>query len=140
MRRDVSYLEIAATLGDQLSAAPTGAQVPSEHALMAAHGVSRPTARAALQELQQRYLVRRVRGSGTFVNRRIDYVIGAHVPPSGTATFARSGVTAGHRVLGVSVTTAHDEVARRLDVTAGDAVIVVVRRVRVGDAWPAAPC
>lgn len=134
MPRDVSYLEIASVLGSELATAPVGARVPSEHALMATHGVSRPTARAALQELEQRYVVRRVRGSGTFVNRRIDYVIGAHVPPSGTATFARSGVTVSNRLLDVGIEAADDEVAGRLDLVAGEDVVVIVRRVTIDEA------
>jgi DNA-binding FadR family transcriptional regulator len=39
--------------------------VASEHELADANGVSRPTARAALQELEHRYLVRRVPRAGT---------------------------------------------------------------------------
>ena len=57
VRSDASYLEIAATLGDELVTATTGARVPGVHALMATHGVSRPNARAAPQEREQRYLV-----------------------------------------------------------------------------------
>ena len=54
-------------------------------------GVGRAAARSALQELERRLLVRRVQGAGTFVNRRIDYVISRTRPPSWHATVDRGG-------------------------------------------------
>lgn len=131
MPRDVSYLDIAAALSERLTRARPGDRVESEHELAAAHGVSRPTARAALQQLEHRFLVRRVRGAGTFVNRRVDYVVGAHVPPSGTETFARAGVSARTTVVDARTVRASGDVARRLKVVAGDRVVRLVRLTRI---------
>lgn len=127
MVREVSYLDIAAALTERLGTAAVGSRFASEHELVVEFGVSRPTARAALQELERRFLVRRVRGAGTFVNRRVDYVIGAHVPPSGTATFARSGVTPTIRVLTTGIVGAVGEVAERLGMPAEAPVVEIVR-------------
>lgn len=88
---DLTYLDMATELERQLQGVEAGTRVASEHELAAAHGVSRPTARAALQELERRYLVRRVRGAGTFVHRRVDYVIGPDTPPSWSDAMVASG-------------------------------------------------
>lgn len=126
-----TYLELADDLERRLTASPAGDRVASEHELVAAHGISRPTARAVLQELERRYLVRRVRGSGTFVNRRIDYVIGADGPPSFSETVRRAGAVPGARL--VDVQTRRADAARRADLglPAGTSVVVVTRVVTV---------
>jgi GntR family transcriptional regulator len=46
-----------------------GDQLPSEPELAAAYSVSRATVREALQSLENEGIVRRVHGSGTFVNQ-----------------------------------------------------------------------
>lgn len=46
---------------------PPGSRIPTESELMARHGVSRPTIARALRDLEQRGLLRRRRGVGTFV-------------------------------------------------------------------------
>lgn len=84
-----TYLELADGLAAEFTV--VGDRVPSENEIASARGVSRPTARAALQELERRFLVRRVRGSGTYVSRRIDYVISDRVPPSASATLRAAG-------------------------------------------------
>ncbi len=63
----------------------------SEHELMDRFGVSRSIARKAIAELESRFLVRRVRGSGTYVNNRVDYVISNRNPPSLHSTIASAG-------------------------------------------------
>jgi DNA-binding GntR family transcriptional regulator len=76
------YAEIVDTLVDDLAGCQPGARFASEHEIAARFAVSRAVAGAALRELESRLLVRRVRGSGTFVNGRIDYVISADRAPS----------------------------------------------------------
>ncbi len=48
---------------------PLGSQVPTEQQLCEAYGVSRVTARRALEQLRQEGLIDRVRGRGSFVAR-----------------------------------------------------------------------
>jgi DNA-binding FadR family transcriptional regulator len=65
----------AAILGGELE---IGARLPSEGALAAQLGVSRPIVREALARLRDRGLVRTVTGSGTFVQRPdVDHLAGA---------------------------------------------------------------
>lgn len=85
------YLAAADQLAEKIATQPTGTRVPSEDELARDLGVSRLTARAALNELEARYLVRRRQGSGTFVARRIDYAISRHTPPSWSEAVRRSG-------------------------------------------------
>lgn len=101
MAAESTYIELADHLERQLRRVKAGTKVASEHQLASEHGVNRLTARAALQELQRRYVVRRRRGSGTFVHHRLDYVIGPDLPPSATETYARAGATATHGLIGV---------------------------------------
>ncbi len=126
-----TYLELADALERALRRARAGERVASEHELVAAHGISRPTARAVLQELEQRFVVRRVRGAGTFVNHRIDYVIGSDRPPSFSDTVTRAGGTPGARLLDVQTRRATAEVRDALGLATGSSVVVVVRVVTV---------
>src|SRR5258708_6729216 len=72
------YAEIV----DTLVGRQPGARVASEHEIAARFAVSRAVAGAALRELESRLLVRRIRGSGSFVNGRIDYIISADRAPA----------------------------------------------------------
>lgn len=85
------YLALANELQNVIARAAAGTRVASEHELAAEHGVHRLTARAALQELERRYLVRRVQGRGTFVSERIEYRVGPDSMPSFSETVGRAG-------------------------------------------------
>ncbi len=80
----MSYLTLSQRLEEQLATASPGDLVPSENELARHHNVNRLTARAALQELERRHLVRRIQGRGTFVSRRLDYRISTGGPASFT--------------------------------------------------------
>ncbi|MEU4657534.1 GntR family transcriptional regulator [Streptomyces sp. NPDC023723] len=88
------YAEIAEVLAAEIAGRPTGTRVSSEHEIAARFDVSRAAARAALQELEGRLLVRRVRGAGTFVNRPIDYVLSQRRAPSLHQTVRDAGAEA----------------------------------------------
>ncbi|MGH9113292.1 MAG: GntR family transcriptional regulator [Acidimicrobiales bacterium] len=133
---DRSYLDLADELTRSLHDVDAGTRVISEHALARSTGISRPTARAVLQELERRYLVRRVRGAGTFVNRRIDYVIGPHTPPSWSESVRAAGATPLSRIERVRRGTASNEVRDRLELRAG-ASAVMLMRVNSVDGLPA---
>jgi DNA-binding GntR family transcriptional regulator len=85
-----TYL-LSQRLEEQLAKASPGDPVPSENELARSHKVHRLTARAALQELERRHLVRRVQGRGTFVSRRLDYRISTEGPPSFTEIVRNAG-------------------------------------------------
>ena len=97
-----TYLSVATQLEDRIQRLDAGAKVPSENEVVREFSVSRPTARAALQELERRFVVRRVKGSGTFVNERIPYPIGSAHPPSISRTLAASGRRTHLRLASVS--------------------------------------
>lgn len=97
-----TYVAVANELEVRIRGLDVGERVPSENEVVREFAVSRPTARAALQELERRFVVRRVRGSGTFVNERIPYPIGSKFPPSASQTIALSGREATLRVITVS--------------------------------------
>lgn len=85
------YVEIVDALVDDLDGCRPGTRVASEYEIAARFAVSRAVAGAALRELESRLLVRRVRGSGTYVNERIDYVISASGAPSWSGTVRGAG-------------------------------------------------
>ena len=87
----MSYLSLSQRLEEQLAKASPGDPVPSENELARHHKVHRLTARAALQELERRHLVRRVQGRGTFVVRRLDYRISTEGPASFTDIVRSAG-------------------------------------------------
>ncbi|WP_051341753.1 GntR family transcriptional regulator [Pseudonocardia spinosispora] len=88
------YKEIAAVLEAEIRALPGGERVAGEHVVAQRFGVARSTARAALQELMTRNVIRRVQGSGSFSVRRIDYPIDADRAPSWSATIRAAGASA----------------------------------------------
>jgi GntR family transcriptional regulator len=97
-----TYIAVANVLENRVRNLAVGDKVPSEHEVVREFSVSRPTARAALQELERRFVVRRVKGSGTFVNERIPYPIGSKFPASASQTIGLSGRTAVLRIITVS--------------------------------------
>jgi DNA-binding GntR family transcriptional regulator len=127
------YLSIAEELAVEVSGLAAGARVPGEHDVMRRCGVGRSTARAALQELERRLVVRRVRGAGTFVNRRIDYVIAHDQPPSWHDTVRAAGATPRSVVRGIEVVGLPPEPAALLGLPAGTPAHRVRRRSYVDD-------
>ncbi|WP_214319799.1 GntR family transcriptional regulator [Nonomuraea sediminis] len=121
------YLEMADVLEAELLHVPVGAQVPSEHVLADRFRVSRPAARAALQELERRLLVRRVQGVGTFRRGRVEYVVSASVPPSFSDTVRMAGAEPGSRLLSCGVRRAVEQERARLCLPTGAAVWSVER-------------
>lgn len=95
---DQTYHRLADDLARAVDRMQAGERLPSEHGLVARHGVSRITARAALGELERRHLVRRFRGSGTFVALRLDYPVTSAGPPSFSEVVARHGHTPSHHI------------------------------------------
>ena len=86
-----SYLALSRQLEQELATAAPGDLVASENDLAHRFRVSRLTARAALQELERRHLVRRVQGRGTFVARRLDYKVSSDGPASFTEIVREAG-------------------------------------------------
>lgn len=110
-----------------------GDRVPSEHEIMSRYHVSRTVARGALRDLEGRYLVRRVQGAGTFVNRRLDYVISRSRKPSLHATIAAAGRTARTFVLGIETHAAPETMAKMLQVKPGTPLVRLERLAYVDD-------
>ncbi len=115
-----------------------GARVPSERELAAEHGISRMTARAAVDLLARRGLVERRERSGVFVARpkieqSLDTVAGL------SDQLESRGVAPGAEVLEARTvragTLGDAEVASRLGISGAERVHVVVR-VRTGDGEP----
>lgn len=128
-----TYLVIADKLAEQVARWPSGTRVPSEPELSAAEGISRLTARAAVQELERRQLVRRRRGAGTFVSKMVDYNITAHLVPSWSASVRSQGATPAIRTESIASVPARPEVAAALGMTAGSPVLRLSRLRYVDD-------
>src|ERR1700757_527383 len=122
------YAEIVDTLVDDLAGCRPGSRVASEHEIAARFAVSRAVAGAALRELESRLLVRRVRGSGTFVNGRIDYVISADRTPSYSQTVRAAGAEPRSVVRSITAEPLPDDLAARLEREPGSAAHRIVRQ------------
>lgn len=87
------YVRVADKLEARIARQLPGSELPSENELARAHRISRLTARASLEELERRYLVRRAHGKRRSVVRRIDYIIGPNRSPSWSEGVMLAGAT-----------------------------------------------
>ena len=110
---------ITAELTREIGGLEAGSPLPSEYALMARFDTTRATVRRAIDGLEARFLVRRVRGSGTFVNRRLDYVISSDGPPSLHRMVERAGFVARTFPIAIAETGAPADVAEMLALAEG---------------------
>jgi DNA-binding GntR family transcriptional regulator len=122
------YAEIVDTLVGDLAGCRPGARVASEHEIAARFTVSRAVAGAALRELESRLLVRRVRGSGTFVNGRIDYIISADRAPSFSQTVRAAGAEPRSAVRSITAEPLPGDLAARLERAPGSPAHRIVRQ------------
>lgn len=127
------YLEIADELATALAGAAPGTRVEGEHCIARRFGVGRAAARAALQELERRLLVRRVQGSGTFVSRRIDYTIAHDRRPSWHETVTAAGGRPRSLVRAIDVLPLPERRAATLGLPAGTACYRLVRHSYIDD-------
>src|SRR5262245_57986254 len=128
------YLDIAEDLAARLPEYGPGGRLPTEAELAEQLQVNRLTARAAIQELERRFLVRRYRGVGTFVATRIDYVVTAENPPSWHETVRLAGGTPREQTEHIEVLRRPPAAARRmLDLRAGEKAIALSRLRYVND-------
>jgi GntR family transcriptional regulator len=127
------YYEIEQALRGRVARLEPHSPLPSESQLCTEFGVSRMTARAAVQRLVQDGLVYRVPGRGTFVaesraNRTAGHIL------SFSDEMRRKGRVPSSRVIERRRRRATEDEARRLGVHD----VVVLRRVRLADGKPLA--
>jgi GntR family transcriptional regulator len=127
------YVTIEQALRARVAALDAHAPLPSDAQLVEEFGVSRMTARGAVQRLVQDGLVYRVPGRGTFVaaaraNRAASRIL------SFSDEMRRHGRVPSSRIVEQSTRTATPDEARRLRTDD----VVVLRRVRLADGEPVA--
>lgn len=122
-------LDIVTELETEVERLPAGAKLPSEHELMRRFEATRSTVRRALEQLESRFLVRRVHGAGTFVHRRVDYLISSRLAPSLHSTIERAGAEARTFLIDMRTEQPPADVAARLELASR---AECTRLVRVG--------
>ena len=115
-----------------------GDRLPSEADLVRDHGVSRTTARRALDELRRQGLVRREPGRGRFLGTPRLWSNLAYLH-SFSEEIERWGYRPGARLVAREERSAGGEVASRLSVEKGEPVLYV-RRLRLADELPIFVC
>jgi GntR family transcriptional regulator len=130
------YREIEHAIRQRLARLKPGAELPSEAQLCDEFGVSRMTARHAIDRLAQEGLVFRMRGRGTFVSeppthRRANSLL------SFSNEMRRQGRRPSSRLLGRALRAPTREEAARLQLKDGEKVLWL-RRIRLADGHPIA--
>ena len=130
------YRRIEQALRERIAALRPGDELPSDAELCAEFGVSRMTARNAMQRLAEEGLVVRQPGRGSYVAEPP-----VHRRANRLMTFSREmerrGRTASSRLLSRNVRPSTPDEAARLGLPSGEPV-VAIRRVRCADETPIA--
>lgn len=130
------YEEIALHLRSLVRDLPAGARLPSEAELCERFGVSRMTARQAVQQLVADRLVERRRGAGTFVAPdRVPRLLGS--PLSFSASMRRRGLTASSHLIARGPVTPTPDEASALGLADGGSAYLL-ERLRLADGTPMA--
>jgi GntR family transcriptional regulator len=133
------YLQISAWLKELIQSGryKPGEKLPSEVQLSQVCGVNRNTLRQAISELAAIGLLRKEKGTGTFVATRAPVELRHKLERilSFTDLMRDSGVKEKTKILSKRVETANEDIARGLFLGPNKKVIVV-RRVRAGDGIP----
>ncbi|MGH9000174.1 MAG: GntR family transcriptional regulator [Acidimicrobiia bacterium] len=136
------YRSAADELEARISGWTPGTRVPSEDELARELGISRLTARAVLQELERRWVVRRRQGLGTFAARRIDYVISRQMPPSWSESVRRAGRRPSIATTSLQLAAAPAEIRRALRLSSRRRLLLLTRQryvdnelVGLADSW-----
>ena len=133
------YLQISAWLKELIETGryQKGEQLPSEVELAKMCDVTRTTVRQAIMELAALGLLRKEKGTGTFVTAPAPAELRqklAHIS-STTDLMQDSGITQSSKVLEKGIVNADDKIAKALFLGT-DKKVVLVRRVRIGDGTP----
>ncbi|QRM32556.1 GntR family transcriptional regulator (plasmid) [Microvirga sp. VF16] len=115
-------IEMALLQEIDAGALPVGQKLPGENILARQFGVTRTTLRRALNELQAKGVLRIERGRGTFVTRHFRYDLGRR--SSFMANLREASLAPSAQILTRFTIAAPSDVAERLDIPAGDAILV----------------
>jgi GntR family transcriptional regulator len=138
MRSAVKRTQARATILAMVAATGPGEALPSEHELCQTLGVSRPTLRAAVDELVDEGVLIRRAGRGTFTAP--SKVAQPLAPTAGVPNSFRVPLTEGvweSRTLGFARASADAQLARALGVSPGE-LLVKVERLRIVNGAPLA--
>lgn len=137
MRSAIKRLQARDAILAMAAGRGAGEALPSEHELCGQLGVSRPTLRAAVDELVDEGVLVRRPGRGTFTSSRITQPL---APSAGVANSFRVPLTEGvweSRTLEFERRSAGARIARSLRVSPGD-LVVRVERLRIVNGEPLA--
>ncbi len=133
------YLQISAWLEELIKTKRyrAGEKLPSEVALSKQCGVHRNTLRQAITELAAAGLVRKERGTGTFVADPAPVELRHKLEriASTTDLMHDTGITQRSKIIGKKVKTAGAGIAEALQL-GSDQKVIVVQRVRIGNGTP----
>lgn len=130
------YLQLVDTLEDKIRTTMSAHdKLASERELTQLYGVSRITVRLALKELEDRGLVYKKHGKGTYVSENSDSIVDLSTMYSFTEQMKKMGKEPETRVLSFRTVEATEMIAQYLNVNAGD-LVYEIERLRIANKIP----
>jgi GntR family transcriptional regulator len=132
------YLQVEATLQDMIEGVKysPGDQIPSERELSELLGISRMTARRAIENLISRGLLERRSTQGTFVRQpEVLRMVGNDYSQGLTQILQSAGSQPGSRLLRFEIIPSPQKIAEKLDLWIGE-MVIVIRRLRLVNKAP----
>lgn len=133
------YLQVEADIRNSILQKKyrSGQKLPTENELSEQYKVSKITIRKAMSNLAKDGLVQKVQGKGTFISYKKDKLL-LNRSRGFQDSLNDYGHSSKHKILNISLLTADDDIASKLQIAKGTSMFFLERKIDLGDVSPIA--